>query len=52
VQNLAFFDGKSRTSTDSDGQEPGKQVYSEKLKKLLFKAKDAIFAVKKQAEKK
>jgi hypothetical protein len=49
---LAFFDGKSRTSTDSDGQKPKKQVYSGKWKKLLFKAKDAIFTAKKQAQKK
>ena len=37
---------------DSDGQKPKGQVYLEKLKKTLFKAKDAIFAVKNQASKK
>lgn len=52
AQNLTFFDGKPRTSADSDGQDPEDQVYSEKSKKTFFKAKDAILAAKKQASKK
>ncbi len=51
AQNLALFDGKSRTSTDSDGQEPKGQVYSEKLKKTLFRSKSKVFTPKKQASK-
>ncbi len=51
AQNLALLDGKPRTSMDSDGQKPKRQVYSGKWKKMLFKAKDAIFAAKKQAQK-
>ena len=45
-KNLALLDGKPRTSMDSDRQKPEKQIYSGKLKKLLFKAKDAVFAAK------
>ncbi len=52
VQNLALLDGKPRISMDSDGQKLKKQVYSGKLKKLLFKVKNAVFAAKKQAQKK
>ncbi|MBW8039223.1 MAG: site-specific integrase [Planctomycetes bacterium] len=52
AQNLAFFDGKPRTSTDFDGQDPENQVYSEKLGKTPFRSKTKVFTPKKQASKK
>ncbi len=52
AQNLTLFDGKSRTSTDSDGQKPKGQVYSEKLKKTLFWLKTKVFTPKNQSSKK
>jgi integrase len=51
AQNLAFFDGKTRTFTDSDGQEAENQVYSKKLKKTLFRSKTKVFTPKRQASK-
>ncbi len=52
AQNLALFDGKSRTSTNYDGQEAENQVYSKKLKKTLFRSKTKVFTPKKQAREK
>ena len=52
AQNSALFEGKPRTSMDSDGQKPKGQVYSEKLKKTLFWLKTRIFTPKNQSSKK
>ena len=52
TQNLALLDGIPRTCMDFDGQKAEKEVYSNTLKKTLFKTKNAAFAAKKQAAKK